>query len=377
MGHHDLTNETIEQQLLEGEAAIARIRGKQLSLLRELDRRQTALRDGHRSLVEWVTDRLDVAPETARELVSTAKRLTELPEVDDAVASGAIGFDRAVAVSRFAGRDDSLDVLSEMAGFDIAGIHHLAARRRRMTRLDEEIAFNERYVSVQPNLDESAWRLHGQLPGLAGRVVVEALEARADTFPYGPEAPSSRATRNADALWSIALDSLHGSDGATVESAATMLSVFVDATETAATNGEAGVQVEAGPQVGPHTIEAILCDGIIEVTARMKDGTPLALGRRSRVIPPRLRRFVLHRDGGCCAIAGCVSRYRLQIHHITSWSDGGRTDPENLTTLCWFHHHVVIHGHGFTIDATSPPQRRRLLHPRIHAPPQRTGWRVA
>ena len=72
--------------------------------------------------------------------------------------------------------------------------------------------------------------------------------------------------------------------------------MFVDASEAAPTRGEAGVTIEAGPRVGEATIEAILCDGIVEVTARTSDGMPLALGRRSRVIPPRLRRFVLHRD---------------------------------------------------------------------------------
>jgi hypothetical protein len=127
--------------------------------------------------------------------------------------------------------------------------------------------------------------------------------------------------------------------------------------------------VEAGLRVGRDTIEAILCDGIVEVTAHTTDGIPLAMGRRSRVIPPRLRRFILHRDGAACTITGCTSRYRLQVHHITRWADGGRTDPENLTTLCRFHHHVAIHGQGFTINPNTPPQRRRLLRPPIHSPP--------
>jgi hypothetical protein len=371
------STEALAQRLLDDEAVIAEARGRQMTILRELDLRQTALRDGHRSLIEWVTGRLDVAPETARELVGTARRLAELPEIDHSVATGAIGFDRAVAVSRFAGRDDSVDILSETAGFDIAGIRHLVARRRRMTRLDEQIAFESRYVTVQPNLDESGWRLHGQLPGFAGRVVVDALEARADVFPYGPDAAPSRTTRNADALWSIALDSTQGSDGVSVESAPPTVTVFVDATGAAPTNGEAGVHDDAGLQVGRNTIEAILCDGIIEVTARSQDGTPLAMGRRSRIVPPRLRRFVVHRDGAACTIAGCVSRYRLQVHHIRPWSEGGGTDPDNLTTVCWFHHHVVIHGRGFTIDPDSPPQRRRLLRPRSHAPPRRTSRRAA
>ena len=371
------TTDSLEQQLLAEEATIARARASQMTVLRELDRRQVALRDGHRSLNEWVTGRLDVAPETARILVSTAKRLEELPEVDDAVTTGMIGFDRAVAVSRFASRDDSVDVLAETAGFDISGIRRLAARKRRMTRLDEEVLFDDRYLSIQPNLDESAWRLHGQLPGLAGRIVTQALETRGDTFPYPPDTTPSRTTRNADALWSIALDATCGSDGTTIDATAPVLAVFVDATDAAPTNGETGVTVDGGPQVGPHTIEAILCDGIIEVTAHTDDGTPLAIGRRSRIIPPRLRRYILHRDTGGCTIAGCVSRYRLQIHHIEPWSHGGRTDPDNLTTVCWFHHHVVIHGRGFTIDPTSPPQRRRLLKPPIHAPPQRVTWHIA
>ena len=94
MGHHDLTTATIEQKLLQSESVIARERASQMSLLRELDRRQVALRDGHRSLQEWAAGRMDVAPETARMLVTTARRLQDLPDIDEAVACGEIGFDR-------------------------------------------------------------------------------------------------------------------------------------------------------------------------------------------------------------------------------------------------------------------------------------------
>jgi len=216
-----------------------------------------------------------------------------------------------------------------------------------MTRIDEEMAFHDRYLTVQPNIDESVWRLNGRLPGLAGRIIIDALETEADTFPKGP-GRVSRAARNVDALWAISLEALYGGDGASIEDPTPVLTVFVDAAEAAATDGEAGVTVQGGPRVGEAAIEAILCDGVIEVTARTQDGTPLRMGRRSRPIPPQLRRFILDRDGAACTIAGCTSRNRLQVHHITRWGDGGRTDPENLTTVCWFHHHVVIHGHGFT-----------------------------
>ncbi len=127
--------------------------------------------------------------------------------------------------------------------------------------------------------------------------------------------------------------------------------------------------MEAGPRIGLDALAAILCEGVVVVTGRAPDGVPLDMGRRTRVIPPRLRRFVLARDGGC-TIAGCTSRYRLQVHHVTPWSEGGATDAANLATVCWYHHHVAIHGRGFAIDPDSPPQRRRLLPP-THAPPRR------
>ena len=63
------------------------------------------------SLGEWVRGRLDVSPETARDLVATAKHLEELPDVEEAIETGQIGFDRAVAVGRFAGRDDTFDIV--------------------------------------------------------------------------------------------------------------------------------------------------------------------------------------------------------------------------------------------------------------------------
>ena len=69
------------------------------------------------------------------------------------------------------------------------------------------------------------------------------------------------------------------------------------------------------------------------------------------------------RDGGVCTADGCGSSYyRLQPLHVQHRSDGDDNDPSNLTSLCWFHHYVVIHGRGFRIAPDSQPLRRRF-HP--------------
>ena len=116
------TTDRIEQQMLRVEAKIARLRATEMVLLREIDRRQAASAAGCRSLGEWVAGRLDVSPETARDLVATTAASRSLPDIQEAIAAGEIGFDRTVAMGRFAGRDDTGDIVSDLAGYDIAGI---------------------------------------------------------------------------------------------------------------------------------------------------------------------------------------------------------------------------------------------------------------
>lgn len=123
----------------------------------------------------------------------------------------------------------------------------------------------------------------------------------------------------------------------------------------------------AGPKIGPSTLERILCESPIEVIARTANGEPLSVGTASTAISPKTRRYVLARDGGLCTVDGCGSTYRLQPHHIRERNGDGNHHRANLTSLCWFHHHVVIHGRGFTIDPSAPPRRRRLH------PPDRSG----
>ena len=278
-----------------------------------------------------------------------------------------MSFDRAAAIAQVTDPADDAAAVDELAVLDVAGVRRLNARKHRLTCDAERAAFNNRYVVAQPNLDESSWRVHGRLPGPAGRTFLDALDTAVDTLPAAGEA---RTTRRADALWKISIDALRGSDGASVEAAAPVLTVFVDATDAAPSNGEAGVWIDSGPRVGRDTLDAILCDGIVEVTAKAAHGTPLDMGRRVRVIPPRLRRFVLARDDGCI-VAGCTSRHRLQVHHIVPWSEGGTADAGNLATVCWYHHHVAIHGRGFTIDPGSPACRRRLIPPSNGPPTER------
>ena len=364
----DLTTDDLEQQLIELESLKARICARQISLLREADTRQTPLGDGCRSLGEWVAGRLDVAPETAKALVAACRVLETVPDLEETLELGLGSFDRIIATAQLTVAGASDDRINQAAGLDIPGIRKLAAAHRRMTPTAAQETFRDRFVSMQPTLDRSAYRLWGQLPGVDGQLVEQALLTRADTFPTLPDGTKgSLGQRNADALVSISQDSLTSTSGDDDPSTGPVLSVFTNAELAADSGGERGSLTSTGISVGWSTIEEIFCSGSTEHIS-FHNGQPLAAGRTTRVIPPKLRRAILYRDGGCTA-DGCTSRYRLQPHHKIPWSQGGRTDPENLTTLCWFHHHVVIHQMGYTIKPDTPPGRLRFQQPPGNGPP--------
>jgi hypothetical protein len=72
------------------------------------------------------------------------------------------------------------------------------------------------------------------------------------------------------------------------------------------------------------------------------DGTVLDIGRKTRSIPPSIRRALLARDK-MCRFPGCASR-RRDAHHIEHWLDGGPTSLDNLVLLCRRHHRSVHEG---------------------------------
>ncbi len=367
----DASLDRLETQLLAHERVIAQHRSAQLELIRTLDGTQIATADGCRTMIEWVSGRLDIDTSTATALVRTARTVSHGDALGSDLAAGAASFDRIAATAQLhaAGADPRTVVAS--AGLDLTSIRRLIARMKHRSAETVADAFESRHLVIQPSLDESVWRMWGLLPGYDGRIVEKALLERADNLPADPDvARCSRAARTADALTAICVDALSPSLAADTD-ASPLITLHVDAHRLAATKGHAGVAIESGPAVGLSVLEEALCGGRLELTASDLAGRPIALGRTTRVIKPRLRRYVLHRDGGCAA-DGCTSRYRLQPHHIVPWSQGGSTDPENLTTLCWFHHHVVVHGRGFAIDPTSPPRRRRFVRHHRRGPPSTT-----
>ena len=212
--------------------------------------------------------------------------------------------------------------------------------------------------------------------------------------------------RRADALAELAESYL--ANGPAESSSADRYQVMVHVTAetleggvTAETSDDEVSYLEDGPHVTAETSRRICCDASVIRMTEDQTGEPLSIGRKSRVIPPAMRRALKARDRQC-RFPGCTHTLFIDAHHIEHWADGGETSLDNLVQLCRTHHRLVHEG-GFSCEKDdtgeivfrtelglvieqngyTPPQspdsvvidlKKRLEDRFIHAQTCVTGW---
>jgi hypothetical protein len=162
-------------------------------------------------------------------------------------------------------------------------------------------------------------------------------------------------------------------------------------------HGHAGrCELEHGPALAAETARRLACDASIIRIIENDKGEPLNVGRKTRTLPPAIRRALNSRDKGC-RFPGCSFTRYVDGHHIQHWANGGETRLANLVTLCRFHHRQVHEGkivvaclddgairftrpHGGSFDSPQPPTANwedLMTHQPIRITPQTaiTGWR--
>jgi hypothetical protein len=126
--------------------------------------------------------------------------------------------------------------------------------------------------------------------------------------------------------------------------------LYLDPQALAREGDPAHTHLEDGTRITADTARRLTCDGAIVPVltgAGGKGDAILNVGRRTRTIPPAIRRALRIRDGGC-RFPGCGLRF-AEGHHIIHWSMGGPTSLENLVLLCRVHHRAV-HDDGFRVE---------------------------
>jgi Domain of unknown function (DUF222)/HNH endonuclease len=332
-----------------------------LTLVAEYDRREGWAHWGCRSCAHWVSYRCGIAPGPAREQVRVARRLEDLPLIRAAFSEGELSYSKVRALTRVENIEREQDLL-ELARDATASQLERIIRGYRGVVAAERVAAGgrpERWVHVAHD-DDGALLLHARLPAEEGALILAAFDAARDELatadvpaetpptpdadvPAGTPLPAGPVAR-ADALLALADAYLAGSRGS--RSGGDRYQVVLHVDPEVLDGGEGRCELDHGPPLAIPVARRLACDASV-VRLSERDGRPLDVGRKTRTIPPALRRALAARDGGC-RFPSCTSRRFVDAHHIQHWADGGRTDLGNLVQLCR-HHHRLLHEGGFAV----------------------------
>jgi hypothetical protein len=305
--------ERVEAQICELAGHLAAATCRFLVLLADFDARRGWASWEMGSCAQWLSWKCQMSCGTAREHVRVARALRDLPVIRARFAAAKLSYAKVRALTRIATPATEAG-LAELAGPMTANqLERFARAHRQVTRADDAAARVRRRVVWRFEEDGS---LSGtfRLPPLQGAVLLKALRAACDelTPPPGGSRGDVSAETPAD---------------------------------------PARCHVEDGPAISVSTAQMIACTAALSWMTHGEAGAVLALGRRRRRPSSAIRRAARERDHGRCRFPGCESR-RVDLHHIQHWVNGGRTDLDNLISLCPYHHKLV-HDRGYAIAA--PP----------------------
>ncbi len=363
-----------------------------LTLIAEFDRLRGWEPGGHRSCAHWLAFRTGIDRGAARERVRAARALVDLPRISASMAQGELSFAKVRALTRLATPESEADLLELAQCSTAAQLERTVRAWRRLSRWDEaeleRMRHRSRCFSVFPD-EDGMYLVRGRLDPEVGAMLMRAVEAASDalfrrdiserTSERTSKDPSDEIEpkqRRADAVGLLAERALavgFGSTGEDAESAdvsgsraeryqvvlhvegATLRSADQSKGQSAGQSaGEPGrSELEDGTRVSAETSRRLACDASVVRLTEAPDGSVLDVGRKTRTIPPALRRALESRDRGC-RFPGCGLRF-TDAHHLRHWADGGETKLDNLVLLCRFHHRLV-HEEGYSVHFQ--PDRR-------------------
>ena len=370
-----------------------------LCLIAEFDDRRAWEPAGFGSCAEWLAWRIGCKPNCARERVRAAHALERLPKTSAAMKAGSLSFSKVRALTRVATPENE-EALLEFAQAGSASNLERVVRAWKALDDREELGLEKmrhrrRSFSVFV-VDDGSYIVKGRLEPEVGAVLMRAVEAAGDAlFRREGEGSSSGhregadprrdrrdhdttpEQRRADAVGLLCERALAAGFGGTASGSRAERYQVMLHVESSTVRGdlESGRSELDGVRVCSETSRRMTCDSSVvkvlegsgsqsaadgakldppaadHVTAvthvertphPARRGSILGVGRRTRTIPPALRRALQARDRGC-RFPGCDCRF-TDAHHVVHWADGGRTDLRNLVLLCRRHHRAVHEG---------------------------------
>ncbi len=332
-------------------------------LVREIDRRNLPELDEHLSTTGWLKHHTRMTAAEASGTTKMARSLAHMPTVVERALAGEIPARSMQMIARARDRHRDAFVEHEEVFADIATYLSVNDMRNAISHWEQQVGYSRalqdaehaaglRGVYLSQTID-GIGDLNGTLTPEQYLTVKTALDAHGDPANLDADDHRAPAQRRADSLVDIHrfwLD--HNTDVQTSGGEKPHITVTVDYRQL---TGELERLPELnGVPVTPETVRRLTCDASIIPMVLGSDSEPLNIGRKTRTIPPAIRRAIEQIYDGC-AWPGCDAPLSwCDIHHKVHWADGGETSVHNCAPYCRKHHIVV---HSDDVTGRDPPRR--------------------
>jgi hypothetical protein len=272
------------------------------------------LRLGYGSLLEYVERVLGYKPKAARERLHMADVLEALPDLSEALATGALKYSAVREIGRVAVPATERVWLEATRGKTVGEIEDMVSGRARGSLPDDPCDGALRPRTLSFEVSQSTFALF--------RDAQRRLEAELG-HPLTDDEVVGEMCR-------AILGGVRDDGRATHQVAVTICSVCERGSQDAA-----GVSVPISKSV----VDMALCDA--QHLGSLDADEP---ARATQDVAPAVRRQVMRRHHGRCAVPGCRAARYLHLHHIEWRALGGDHSPANLVPICGAHHRAVHDG---------------------------------
>jgi hypothetical protein len=344
-----------------------------LELIGEFDKNEGWSGPGIKSCAHWLNWKCGMSMGSARARVRIARALPDLPKISAAFREGRVSYSKVRAMTRVAtarNEEKLLQIALHGTASQVETQVRLYRKTKRIEALEEEnLRHGHRELSWYID-DDDYWVFKGRFTPEQGALLQKALEAAGDQLfdeqQYVPEevagevsdnvpldrtSPEPISQKRADELARVVEGFLAGvkNDQSGGDRYMVNIHTEIDTLKEDGTGAES--EIEERSHVPAETSRRMACDCSIVHWHENKQGEPLDIGRKTRSIPPAIRRALKRRDHGC-RFPGCNCNRFVDAHHIQHWADGGETSMDNLVLLCRTHHRLV-HEAGYGVHKSA------------------------
>jgi hypothetical protein len=325
--------------------------------LAEVERRKLYTADGHLSAAAWLAQRQGLSRSAAEGRLRRARALQTMPSVAHAFAEGDVSESavhmlasaREAAPVAFARSEEALAEAARTMTFGelrrVTETWQAAADPDRALE-EEERRHERRRLDIYPTADGMTG-VHAELDAEGGQGLITAIRAQMDAETRTASGPDLRTPtqRRADAIGEICRRWLASRERPNIGGERPNVVVTIDLETLVDRSGRRAEMPDTG-SITPEAARRLACDADVTRVITRAASEPLELGRRTKVVPPGLRRAIAVRDGGC-RFPGCGRPPGwCDAHHVRHWADGGGTSLSNLVLLCRPHHRTIHRGFG-------------------------------